>query len=406
MGTKLGIKLYEYARGIDYTDMTVIPSPKSIGVEIAWGVRVKDSGEMDQFVLNLTEELCKRMKEHEPELKGTQLVVKIYQRHRDAPVNPPKFMGSGYCYVFTKSSGLFDATNDLKDLAKVAKEITRNLGCPPQDLRGVGLQAVKLDNDAEEKISASQTKLNFVPNIQSDLELKRKLVAPTTPTKKRARTESPQKQPGNSVLSLSLTPITRKAAKTLTQQFKLQRQRNRMAGSDTNAILQPAVKLPSDIDISVFQELPSQIREELLEDYRRRQPNNRNARNKAKTPRSPRPSTHLIFPSYKPIVFPDGHSTNVQQVRDHISAWINNGIELGYLPHYDDVNKIEKYLIDVSAHDKDWTKAVRLIEWMKRLVNGNYSSADAEREWKFLIDMYAEVVRERLLARGLQVYKF
>jgi len=90
---------------IHTTDSSLVPSK----IQVIWRYLPTDL----RFLTRLA---FKRMKEHEPELKGTQLVVKIISATSGCSSKSAKVHGQWLLLRFlTKSSGLFDATNDLKD---------------------------------------------------------------------------------------------------------------------------------------------------------------------------------------------------------------------------------------------------------------------------------------------------
>ncbi|KAI1162246.1 impB/mucB/samB family protein [Nemania serpens] len=161
LGPKTGERLWDYARGIDKTDVGDQPIRKSVSAEVNWGIRFISQEEAEEFVLNLCKELEKRLlNEH---VKGKQLTMKIMRRSLDAPLDPPKHLGHGKCDTFSKSVSFGVATHDHQVLAKEAVSILRSYNFSPGDLRGLGVQLTKL-----EPIKAgyfgpdgSQRKLNF-----------------------------------------------------------------------------------------------------------------------------------------------------------------------------------------------------------------------------------------------------
>ncbi|CAN6613177.1 hypothetical protein TRVA0_005S02212 [Trichomonascus vanleenenianus] len=144
VGTKLGGKLYQYARGIDTgSGISTIPLPKSIGLEISWGVRLADMAQLRIFTRNLCGELAERM--HTQSLMGRQLTIKLYVRSPNAPVDPPKYLGHGACDITSKSSTPLDAaTWDVEALFRLAWQTIISMRPPARDVRGVGLQVTKL----------------------------------------------------------------------------------------------------------------------------------------------------------------------------------------------------------------------------------------------------------------------
>lgn len=79
--------------------------------------------------------------------KGRQLTLKVMRRAANAPIEPPKFMGHGVCDT-VNASKVIELTNDATYIGKTAADLMRSLKCPPEELRGIGLQMQKLESSA------------------------------------------------------------------------------------------------------------------------------------------------------------------------------------------------------------------------------------------------------------------
>ncbi|KAI1374045.1 impB/mucB/samB family protein [Hypoxylon crocopeplum] len=143
LGPKTGEKLWEYARGIDRTEVGEQPIRKSVSAEVNWGIRFISQEEAEEFVSNLCKELEKRLLNEQ--VKGKQLTMKIMRRSLDAPLDPPKHLGHGKCDTFNKSVMFGVATHDYQVLGKEAISILRSYKFSPGDLRGLGVQLTKLE---------------------------------------------------------------------------------------------------------------------------------------------------------------------------------------------------------------------------------------------------------------------
>ncbi|KAI1090613.1 DNA repair protein [Rostrohypoxylon terebratum] len=161
LGPKTGEKLYEYARGIDRTEVGEQPIRKSVSAEVNWGIRFISQEEAEEFVFNLCKELEKRLLNEQ--VKGKQLTMKIMRRSFDAPLDPPKHLGHGKCDTFNKSVMFGVATHDYKVLGKEAVSILRSYKFTPGDLRGLGVQLTKLEpiKTSLSGPDGSQKKLTF-----------------------------------------------------------------------------------------------------------------------------------------------------------------------------------------------------------------------------------------------------
>ena len=174
LGPKTGTRIYEHARGIDRTPVGSHQQTirKSVSAEVNWGIRFAIQAQADDFVRNLCVEVSKRLTKED--VKGKQVTVKMMRRAQDAPLAPPKHLGHGRCDVFSKSVALGVATRNGEKIGKEALGIMRGFGCPPGELRGIGVQVTRLEplgstaggnldetNDGN-RPEGSQKKLQFI----------------------------------------------------------------------------------------------------------------------------------------------------------------------------------------------------------------------------------------------------
>lgn len=162
LGPKTGAKLWDYARGIDRTEVGTQVMRKSVSAEINWGIRFVNQAQAEEFVQNLCDELHRRLVENM--VKGRQLTMRVMRRSADAPLEPAKHLGHGKCDVFTRSVMLGVATNSKDIIGKEAISILRSFGFSPGDLRGLGVQMTKLEPVKSvngERPESSQRQLNF-----------------------------------------------------------------------------------------------------------------------------------------------------------------------------------------------------------------------------------------------------
>ena len=124
LGDKLGGNLYDMIRGRDcglvkfngptksqwtrQQQGTIVPklgvAPKSVSAEINWGIRFETYQQFQHFLTSLIDESLTR-------LNGRafgQLNVKLRMRHPDAPLEPGKALGCGWCLPFTDSLTFLD----------------------------------------------------------------------------------------------------------------------------------------------------------------------------------------------------------------------------------------------------------------------------------------------------------
>ncbi|KAI2613588.1 impB/mucB/samB family protein [Hypoxylon fragiforme] len=264
LGPKTGEKLWEYARGIDRTEVGEQPIRKSVSAEVNWGIRFINQEEAEEFVHNLCKELEKRLLNEQ--VKGKQLTMKIMRRSLDAPLDPPKHLGHGKCDTFNKSVMFGVATNDHHILGKEAVSILRSYKFTPGDLRGLGVQLTKLEplKTSLAGNDGSQKKLSFgtfkVPGAKkSALESIQDEDVADEVTSKQGRRKSSD--------PIDESPLTPRKPKPDTQHPALAMVRAREADSKANTLLNiggTQFLMPSNPDPTVLAELPLDIRSRLM----------------------------------------------------------------------------------------------------------------------------------------------
>ncbi|KAK1068077.1 deoxycytidyl transferase [Friedmanniomyces endolithicus] len=143
LGPKTGEKLYEYARGIDRAEVGDQVVRKSVSAEVNWGVRFENQEQVDEFMHGLCGELHKRLLKER--VKGKQLTMKVMRRAGDAPRDPPKHLGHGKCDTVNRSVQLGVATNQQGVILKEVLAMMKSFGISPGELRGIGVQMQKLE---------------------------------------------------------------------------------------------------------------------------------------------------------------------------------------------------------------------------------------------------------------------
>ncbi|KAF2730128.1 DNA repair protein [Polyplosphaeria fusca] len=255
LGPKTGEKLWDYSRGIDRAEVGEQVVRKSVSAEVNWGVRFENHEQADEFIGSLCGELQKRLLKEK--VKGRQFTMKVMRRSADAPLDPPKHLGHGKCDTFNKSLALGVATNSKDILTKEALSILKGFGFSPGELRGIGMQMTRLEpmkTATDGNVESSQRRLQFkvgapgpksipeskhVPNHTKVLETDPIQDDPETP--KKPRPSSPDHIPFGAPELNASTP-SRRPLNMLGTQFIL----------------------PTQVDPKVLAELPADIRTKLL----------------------------------------------------------------------------------------------------------------------------------------------
>jgi DNA repair protein REV1 len=262
-GKKFGETLQMMSRGIDDKPLVFEQVRKSVSVEVNYGIRFNEHSEVSFFLKQVCDELSKRLKEIDK--KGKLLTLKIMMRAKDASVETIKFMGHGVVDKISKSATLIAPTDDPVTMHGDVLKLLAALNIAPYELRGIGVQMSKLDEERKDskliemfkKVAAKQQSTpqrETVEPIQPKLEISPKRNTNHSPTKKRGR---PKKL---SALS--------KPTKSINEMFS-ERKNYRKLTKRTIEMIDPEVlaELPPEMveEILIEYQMPDEIQQQELE---------------------------------------------------------------------------------------------------------------------------------------------
>ncbi|XP_032696202.1 DNA repair protein REV1 isoform X2 [Lontra canadensis] len=141
-GPKTGQMLYRFCRGLDDRPVRTEKERKSISAEINYGIRFTQSKEAEAFLLNLSEEIQRRLEA--AGMKGKRLTLKVMVRKPGAPVETAKFGGHGICDHIARTVTLDQATDSAKIIGKATLNMFHTMKLNISDMRGVGIQVNQL----------------------------------------------------------------------------------------------------------------------------------------------------------------------------------------------------------------------------------------------------------------------
>ncbi|XP_004633251.1 DNA repair protein REV1 isoform X2 [Octodon degus] len=141
-GPKIGQTLYRFCRGLDDRPVRTEKERKSISAEINYGIRFTQAKDAEAFLLNLSEEIQRRLEA--AGMKGKRLTLKIMVRKPGAPVETAKFGGHGICDNIARTVTLDQATDSAKIIGKATLNMFHTMKLNISDMRGVGIQVNQL----------------------------------------------------------------------------------------------------------------------------------------------------------------------------------------------------------------------------------------------------------------------
>ncbi|GKT83327.1 impB/mucB/samB family protein [Colletotrichum tofieldiae] len=262
LGPKTGEKLWEYARGIDRTEVGEQTPRKSVSAEVNWGIRFINQQEAEEFILNLCKELERRLLNEQ--VKGKQFTMKIMRRALDAPLDPPKHLGHGKCDSFSKSILFGVATHNADTIAKEAVSILRSYRFTPGDLRGLGVQLTKLEpiKSGATGPESSQRRLAF-PNFGGPSGAKKPAADPIEDSKSPQKPKATQSRGDVAQDPIADDPLTPRKPKVHPALALARAGENDAKAQTPLNIMGTQFILPSQVDPAVLAELPGDIRAKL-----------------------------------------------------------------------------------------------------------------------------------------------
>ncbi|XP_061482850.1 DNA repair protein REV1 isoform X2 [Rhineura floridana] len=141
-GPKTGQMLYRFCRGLDDRPVQREKERKSVSAEINYGIRFTQPEEAEAFLLSLSEEIQHRLEA--VGVKGKRLTLKIMVRKPGAPTEPAKFGGHGICDNVARTVTLNHATDSAKVIGKEILNMFHTMKLNISDMRGVGIQVHQL----------------------------------------------------------------------------------------------------------------------------------------------------------------------------------------------------------------------------------------------------------------------
>ena len=262
LGRKQGQTIYDMSRGIDLRTLNKEYAPKSISVDVNYGIRFQTFDELTLFVKQVVQELHKRLKQAKQ--KGKQITVKIRVRMANAPIEPEKFMGCGRTDDSSRLANLHQYTDDPTVIETEAIKLLKQLNFIVADLRGVRESWASFSrvNDVLLQIGISMTQ------FQSELKNSRAKDLNGNRTLFDCQQFRLPKPVESADIDDEIQLIDEPCESSVT--------RKRPIGAEQGSTVAKKVSrydsyTPGQIDPGVMNELPTQIRQE-LEDYMKNPP--------------------------------------------------------------------------------------------------------------------------------------
>uniref|UniRef100_A0A3B1IKC7 DNA repair protein REV1 n=1 Tax=Astyanax mexicanus TaxID=7994 RepID=A0A3B1IKC7_ASTMX len=284
-GPRTGQTLFRFCRGLDDRPVRSEKERKSVSAEMNYNIRFTQDEEAETFLTNLSMEVQKRLQGSG--LRGRRITLKVMMRKAGAPLEPAKYGGHGICDNLARSVLLAQPTDSGQLIAAEVLKLFRTMKLTVSDMRGVGLQVHLLESSHSDTGPSRSRSIRDLftsrrPAQTQGKEHQRTDKFPST-SSKQGEVSSP------SVLHTTFSdpvPGTSKGEPS--------------SPSHSRAHLNLSIEVPSpsQVDRSVLEALPLELREQVEQSWSHRE-------------EKPSTSSHLFTPPHRtpsttPLVPPAG----------------------------------------------------------------------------------------------------
>jgi DNA repair protein REV1 len=271
------------------------------------------------------------------------------------------------------------------------------LAALPPDLRDEVLNQYKVHNNTER---LSRT-LTYSPQKPKPIAPAKKLTV--TPTKR---------QKTANLFGKARPKQTGDASSTLTQSNFLSLP-TMAAGQDQDSAFDT-----NEISESFLNELPEDIRLEILAEQKRNRMKARSGLNYEGVKKRTKPANQaesttrgqqrlqLVKPPDKPT-FTSQRLSSLPELRDATSAWVREFSSDGEGPDKEDVNALSDYLSKVILIERDMAKAIAVVNWLGLVIEyENFPSETVRIAWEEALSALKQDVQVAVKGRGLPAVTF
>ncbi|KAM4561114.1 DNA repair protein REV1 isoform 2-T2 [Fundulus diaphanus] len=283
-GPRTGQTLFRFCRGLDDRPVRFEKERKSVSADMNYNIRFTTVDEAESFLTNLSMEVQRRLKE--AGLRGRRVTLKVMVRKVGAPLEPAKYGGHGICDNVAKTVMLAQSTDSGQLIASAVIKLLHAMKLQVHDLRGVGIQVQQLEGNQPQAQDCRGARTRSIKDM-----LLGQRSSPRANNKDAAGTSSAGVPSGRS----SPRPLT--PAEPLpgtSNETPVCRQTPKQSRTRLNFSIE--VPSPSQVDRSVLEALPAELREQVEQSWTRRDERPNPRRSPEPPPSSPEPRPALYAP--------------------------------------------------------------------------------------------------------------
>ncbi|XP_077393024.1 DNA repair protein REV1 isoform X2 [Festucalex cinctus] len=280
-GPRSGQTLFRFCRGLDERPVRSEKERKSVSAEMNYNIRFQKVDEAESFLSSLSMEVQRRLQE--AGLQGRRVTLKVMVRKEGAPQETAKYGGHGICDNFAKTVMLAQSTDSGQLIAATVIKMLRAMKLPVRDLRGLGVQVQLLD--------ASQPAQNGVNGLRTR-SVKEMLLGHAATSKDAGEDKDQEKTPSIGAIERPQSPNA--SAPGTSKENEACRQTPKQPRTRLDLSLE--IPSPSQVDRSVLEALPAELRLQVEQSWTGRE----GRQTKHRRPASPQPSVSKARPTSPP----------------------------------------------------------------------------------------------------------
>ncbi|XP_029967469.1 DNA repair protein REV1 [Salarias fasciatus] len=291
-GPRTGQTLFRFCRGLDDRPVRYEKERKSVSAEMNYNIRFTKVDEAECFLKNLSMEVQKRLQE--ARLRGRRVTLKLMVRKAGAPLEPAKYGGHGICDNLARTVMLTQSTDSGQQIAAAVIKLFHAMKLQVQDLRGVGIQVQCLEGSQSTPQGTRSIKQMFYGQGSRDKCIIRDV--DDTPQENISSPAGSVLPPADPVPGPSRTPKTSRKRLNLSIE----------------------VPSPSQVDRSVLEALPSDLREQVEQSWMKREGRPNHCHSPAPAARPPSPPRSPLTSA--PALYTPPAGTLVLQLPDQLDS--------------------------------------------------------------------------------------
>ncbi|XP_074551111.1 DNA repair protein REV1 [Halichoeres trimaculatus] len=261
-GPRTGQTLFRFCRGLDDRPVRYEKERKSVSAEMNYNIRFTKVDEAECFLTNLSMEVQKRLQE--AGLRGRRVTLKVMVRKVGAPLESAKYGGHGICDNLAKTVMLAQSTDSGELIAAAVIKLFHGMKLQVEDLRGIGIMVQLLEGSSVTQ-DTSSTRTRSIKDMLKGSSAKSRTRDAADNNRHQEKTSSAS-APSSNTSPFPLLPAEPVPGTSRDQQACRQTPKH----PRTRLNFSIEVPSPSQVDRSVLEALPAELREQVEQSWTNR----------------------------------------------------------------------------------------------------------------------------------------